>query len=297
MRHDRLRRDGGREGDTMVLAVLAVAGAALCYGAANVLQAAAVARATRPGLTGLLGGLARDPRYVSGLALVGAGFLLTLVAVRALPLFVVQAGRASSLGVTALLAAATLGTRLRRHEVGALAGVAVGLVAVALAAAPQGPADVPDSVRWAVLAAAGLLAVLTLAAVRAPASAGSGAALAVLAGCGFGLLSLGARVLGPITVPGVLADPSLYAIGLSGLTGLAAGALALQRSGVVTVATTMVATEAVVGSLLGLAVGDRPADGMGALAVAGFVVTVGSALLLARFGAPAAATPEPAVRG
>jgi hypothetical protein len=101
-------------------------------------------------------------------------------------------------------------------------------------------------------------------------------------------------VLGPIAVPGVLADPSAYAIGLAGLTGLAAGALALQRSGVVPVATTMVATEAVVGSLLGVAVGDRPADGMAGLAVAGFVVTVGSALLLARFGAPAPA-PEPAV--
>jgi hypothetical protein len=275
----------------MVLAVLAVAGAALCYGTAAVLQAAAVARASGPGLTGLFGGLARDPRYAGGLALVGAGFLLSLVAVRALPLFVVQAGRASSLGVTAVLAAATLGTRLRRHEVGALCGVAVGLVAVALSAAPQGPASVSDGVRWAVLAAAGVLAALVLAAVRTRPSAGSGAALAVLAGSGFGLLSLGARVLGPITVPWVLADPSAYAIGLSGVTGLVAGALALQRSSVVTVSTTMVATEAVVGSLLGVAVGDRPADGMAGLAVAGFVVTVGSALLLARFGAPAAAAP------
>ena len=276
----------------VVAAVLAVAGAALCYGTAVVLQAAAVARASGPGVTGLLGGLARDPRYVGGLALVGGGFLLSLVAVRALPLFVVQAGRASSLGVTAVLAAVTLGTRLRRHEVAALGGVAVGLVAVALAAAPQGPADVPDAVRWAALAgAAGLLA-LTLAASRTRSSPRTGAVLAVLAGGGFGLLALGARVLGPIAVPGVLADPSAYAIGLSGVTGLVAGALALQRGSVVTVSTTMVATEAVVGSLLGLAVGDRPADGMAGLAVAGFLVTVGSALVLARFGAPP--TPAPA---
>jgi hypothetical protein len=150
---------------------------------------------------------------------------------------------------------------------------------------------VPDGVRWATLAAAGVLVGLTLSAVRARPSAGGGTALAVLAGSGFGLLSLGARVLGPITVPGVLADPSAYAIGLSGVTGLVAGALALQRGSVVTVSTTMVATEAVVGSLLGVAVGDRPATGMGGLALAGFVVTVGSALLLARFGAPAAAAP------
>jgi hypothetical protein len=279
----------------MVLAVLALAAAALCYGGANVVQAAAVARASGPGQTGLLGGLARDPRYAGGLALVAAGFLLTLVAVRALPLFVVQAGRASSLGITAVLAAATLGSRLRRHEVAALVGVGAGLVAVALSAAPQGPADVPTAVRWAVLAGAGVLLVLALAGARSDVSAGSGAALAVLAGCGFGVLSLGARVLGPIAVPGVLADPSAYAIGVGGLTGLVAGALAMQRSSVVTVSTTVVATEAVVGSLLGVAVGDRPADGMAGLAVAGFVVTVGSALLLARFGAPAAAVPDPAL--
>ena len=284
----------------MLLAVLAVAAAALCYGASAVLQAAAVTRASGPGVTGLLGGLARDPRYVGGLALVACGFLLSLVAVRALPLFVVQAGRASSLGVTAVLAAATLGTRLRRHEVAALVGVAAGLLGVALAAAPQGPADVSDAVRWATLAAAGVLAALTLAVVRGRPSARAGTALAVLAGSGFGLLSLGARVLGPISVPGVLADPSVWAIGLSGATGLVAGALALQRGTVVTVTTTMVATEAAVGSLLGVAVGDRPASGMGGLAVAGFVVTVGSALLLARFAAPAVTDPMvepvPAVR-
>jgi len=270
----------------VLLAVLAVGGAACCYGAAAVLQAAAVARASRAGLTGLFGGLARDPRYAGGLALVALGFVLSLVAVRALPLFVVQAGRASSLGVTAVLAAATLGTRLRRHEVGALGGVAAGLVAVALAAAPQGPADVAEGVRWAVLAGSIVLVAATLAVVRARPSTRSAGVLAVVAGSGFGLLSLGARVLGPITVPGVFGDPSAYAIGLSGLTGLVAGALALQRGTVVQVSTTMVATEAALGSLLGVAVGDRPAAGLGWLALTGFVVTVGSALLLARFGAP-----------
>ena len=80
--------------------------------------------------------------------------------------------------------------------------------------------------------------------------------------------------------------------------GLVAGALALQRGSVVAVTTTMVATEALLGSLLGLAVGDRPADGMAWLATAGFLVTVSSALVLSRFGsadqtAPADAGPPP----
>jgi hypothetical protein len=100
------------------------------------------------------------------------------------------------------------------------------------------------------------------------------------------VLALAARVVGPMALPGVLTDPSAYAMGVAGAAGLLAGALALQRGTVVAVTTTMVATEAVLGSLLGLVVGDRPADGLAWLAAAGFVVTVGSALLLARFGAP-----------
>jgi drug/metabolite transporter (DMT)-like permease len=288
----------------VLLAVLAVAGAALCYGTSSVLQASAVARSGRTDLGGVAR-LAGDPRYLGGLLLVVAGFLLSVVAIRVLPLFVVQAGRASSLGVTAALAALVLGIRLRRTEALALGGVAVGLVAVALAATPQGPAEVPGAVRWAVLAAALVLAGTTLAAVRTRPSAQAAALVAALAGSSFAILALAARVVGPIALPGVLADPSAYAAGVAGASGLVAGALALQRGSVVAVTTTMVATEAVLGSLLGLAVGDRPAEGLAWLAAGGFLVTVGSALLLARFGAPDAVpgaaaeakpVPQPATR-
>ena len=281
----------------MGLAVLAVAGAALCYGASAVFQASAVARNTRTDLTGLIGRLAGDPRYLCGLLLVAGGFLLSVVAIRALPLFVVQAGRASSLGVTAALASVVLGTRLQRREMVALGGVAAGLAAVALAATPQGPATVPSAVRWAVLGVAVLLAALTVASSRTRPSPRSAALVAALAGSCFGILALAARVLGPISLPGVLTDPSAYAVGVAAAAGLVAGALALQRGSVVAVTTTMVATEALLGSLLGLAVGDRPADGMAWLATAGFLVTVSSALVLSRFGSAdqtAPAGPGPA---
>jgi hypothetical protein len=276
------------------LAVLAVAGAALCYGASAVFQAAAVARNPRTDLTGLIGRLAGDPRYLCGLLLVAGGFLLSVVAIRALPLFVVQAGRASSLGVTAALASVVLGTRLQRREMMALGGVAAGLAAVALAATPQGPATVPTAVRWAVLGVALVLAVLTVASSRTRPSARSAALVAALAGSCFGMLALAARVLGPISLPGVLTDPSAYAVGVAAASGLVAGALALQRGSVVAVTTTMVATEALLGSLLGLAVGDRPAEGMAWLATAGFLLTVSSALVLSRFGAADQAAPADA---
>lgn len=276
----------------MVVSVVALVLAATCSGAAAVLQARAVARAGQPGLAGLVGGLVRQPGYLGGLVLVGVGFLASLVAVQELPLFLVQAGRAASLGVTAVLAAVLLGSRLRPSEVGALGVLAVGLVGVAVAAAPSRVDTVSLGVRTAVLVAAGVLLVAVLAGSRAPTGPRAAGLLGVLAGVCFGVLSLAARVLAPVTVPGVLADPAAWAVGLAGLAGLAGGALAMQRGGVVLVTAAMVSTESVLGAVLGLAVGDRPVPGLGWLAVLGFLVTITGALLLARFGAPPVVEPD-----
>lgn len=279
--------------------MLAVAGAALCYGASVIFQAIGVERARSSALAGFVRGLAADSRYLTGMALTAAGFVLSLFAIRSLPLFVVQAGRASSLGVTAVLAALVLDARLRRREKAAVLGVVLGLVAVAGAAQEQGPAHVSDAVRWTILAAA--LAGATFIGLSARFGRGSArdrrpaTVLALVAGSCFGLLALCVRVLGPITLPDLLTDPSAYAGGVISLTGLVGSALALQRGHVVAVTTTIVATEAVLGSMLGVAVGDRPADGRAWLAVLGFAVTIVCALLLARFGSAVEVVDELAV--
>ena len=269
-----------------MLSIVALVVAAAASGTAAVCQASAVARSQHVGVAGFLGGLTRDPRYLAGLGLVGLSFVASLVAVHALPLFLVQAGRASSLGVTAVLAAALLGSRLRGREVLALGAVALGLVGVGWAADPSPVTSLPAAVPWLVLAGAGVLVVASVAGTRAPPGPAGAGLLAVLAGACFGLVSVAARVLEPIVIPGVLGDPAAWAIGLAGLSGLVGGALAMQRGGVVLVTATMVAVESVLGAVLGVAVGDRPTPGFGWMAVAGFTVTVGGALLLARFGAP-----------
>lgn len=270
----------------MLLSVVALVAAALCSGTAAVLQASAVGRSSADHVVGFLGGLARDPRYLGGLVLVAAGFLASLVAVQQLPLFLVQAGRAASLGVTAVLAAALLGSRLALREVVALGVLAVGLVAVAVAAAPSQITAVPRSVHWTVLLAAVVLLLAVLVVGRTAGGHRAAAVLGVLAGSCFGVVSLAARIVEPTGVGAVLGDPVTWAVGVAGLAGLVGGALALQRGGVVVVTAAMVATESVLGAVLGLAIGDRTVPGLGWLAVLGFAVTVGGALLLARFGAP-----------
>ena len=118
----------------------------------------------------LLWRLARSPAYLAGLALTALGFLLALVALRHLPLFVVQATRASSLGVTALVAVPVLGTRLLRYEVVGLIVVAVGLTMLGLSATVSPAPTVGLAWRMSLFA---VVAILALAALVQP---GGGAA-------------------------------------------------------------------------------------------------------------------------
>ena len=274
----------------MNLALLGVGAAAICSGGAAVLQASAVRRLPTASAVnaGFVVRLARSPRYLLALALVVAGFGLSILALRSLPRFVVQAGRASSLAVTALLAVLTLHVRLRRHEVIAVVGIVAGLLALALATGPQSAADVGMVTRVALLGAALLAGVAAAGALRIRPAGRSGVVLAVLAGICFGLLAVGARIVRGFAVPTLLADPAAWAMAVAGALGLLLGAAALQRAGVVTVTGAMVATETLLGAGLGvLLCGDRPAPGGAPAALAGFALVLGGALVLARFGAPA----------
>ena len=198
---------------------------------------------------GFVGRLARSPRYLLALVLVAAGFGLSILALRTLPLFVVQAGRASSLAITAVLSVLLLRVRLRTAEVIAVIGIGAGLVVVALTAGPQQTAEVGIAVRFALLG--GRAADRRVGRGRACGSASpahAGLVLAVLAGLCFGALAVGARsaarvlAVRPAHRPGRLGEP--VPAGL----GLLLGAIALQRAGVVTVTAAMVATETLVGA-------------------------------------------------
>lgn len=275
----------------MNTALVAVAAAACCSGSAAVLQASAVSRLPKASSmsAGFVGRLARSPRYLMALVLVAAGFGLSILALRTLPLFVVQAGRASSLAITALLSVLLLKVRLRRFEVIAVVAIGAGLVVVAATAGEQAVADVGAAARFGLLGAVVLVAVLAAAALRISSPTRSGMALAVLAGLCFGLLALGARLLRGFDPTVLIADPAAWAMAGAGGLGLLLGALALQRATVVSVTSAMVATETVTGAVLGMIVcGDRPADGLAIAAAGGFVLVLAGALVLARFGAPEA---------
>jgi drug/metabolite transporter (DMT)-like permease len=272
----------------MYVALVGVFAAAICAGSATVLQAMAVRKLpTQSGLDpSMLLRLARNPRYLLAFALLVANLAFSLAALRTLPLFVVQAGRASSLAVTAGLSVALLAARLRRTEYAALAVVLAGLVLLALTATTNDTEHTETALGYCLLGSLGVIVLVALVVLRLP--VGSGTGLAVLAGLCFAVLAACPRTLPSLDPFSAITHPSGWAMGLAALLGLLLNALALQRASVVAATATTVATETLVSATVGIVLfGDRTAPGLAAVSIAGFVLALGGSLALARFGAPA----------
>ena len=163
---------------------------------ASILQALAARRsAAVEGLDPrLLLRLLHSWQYLVGLALDGLAFLLSIAALRSLPLFAVQAIVASFLAITAVLGAVFLHMPLRRSDKIGVAVVILGLVLVGLSAAEDDAVAIGSAVHWGVLVVA-----VALGALAVPAALLSGpigvAALGAIAGLAFGAVAVGARIL------------------------------------------------------------------------------------------------------
>ena len=270
----------------MLLGLIGALAAALCYGSATVLQAVGVRRlAAMPPGSSLLARAWSGRLYGVGLALDGVGFLAALVALRSLPLFVVQSAIASSVGVTAVLAVLLLGARLSGREVTALVVVGLGLVALALSAGTESPTPLTAPWSWVVLAMVVPVGALSLVAARLPrGSRWAAPLLAAAAGLGFGGVGIAARV---VSVPEpwwhLLADPLAWAVAAYGVLAMVCYALALDRGAATTTAAVTFGVETVVPAAVGLLwLGDTVRAGFAAWAALGFVATLGGCVALAR---------------
>ena len=271
----------------MVLGLIGAFGAAVCYGVASVLQALAARRtATAEGLDPrLFLRLLKSMPYVAGLGLDVLGFLLSLLALRTLPLFLVQGVIASSLAVTAVLGAIVLHMSLSAREKIAVVVVVAGLILLALSAAEDHVVDVTLAQRWGVLIAAVALSGLAIALARLRGRMGA-AALGGVAGLQFGVVAIAARILPASYHPGVLlTDPATYALVIAAPVGLLALSTALQRGTVTQATAPLVVAETVAPALVGLLMfGDAPRGGWGWAAAAGFILAVLGAVSLASHG-------------
>ncbi|WP_267244810.1 DMT family transporter [Streptomyces sp. PR69] len=271
----------------MGIGLLFALGAAVCMGTATVLQAMGARRAAEgasaAGLGTVLLALRRWP-FVAGVGLDMVGFAAELAALRAAPIFTVEAALASSLAVTAVVAAVVLRIRLRRVEVAAVAAVCCGLALLALAAGREGEGEGDLTLRLGALGASAALALAGWTAGRWV-RRGRAVALGGVAGLSFGVVAVSARMLPDLEVPGVFAEPTAYAVALSGITGFLFLIDALQAGAVTAVTAAMVIGETVWPALFGVVwLGDTTRPGLAPLAVAGFALSIAGALALARFG-------------
>jgi drug/metabolite transporter (DMT)-like permease len=280
----------------VIVSLLAAFAAAALFGVASALQAYA-ARTEPPdsGVRGLLRVVLRWP-YLLGLACDLGGFVAEIVALRGLPLFVVQAAVAGSLAVTAVVAVPLLAARLSVDEWIAVSGVCVGLAAVGFSAGTEGTPTVGPAFRWGLAVATGVLIAAAWAATRLPDRARR-PALGLAGGLGFGIVAIAARILPGLAPAHLVRDPAAYLVVVAGVTAFAAFTTALRTGAVAAATAAMVLGESVVPSAVGvLLLGDTTRPGYWPVAAGGFALAVASALFLSRFGEPASVSADVGVR-
>ncbi|MGW3146406.1 MULTISPECIES: DMT family protein [Streptomyces] len=276
--------------------MLCALGAAVCFGTATVLQAMATREAADTGGGGdaaLLLRALRQWRYLAGLALDGLGFLLQIAALRSIPIYAVGAALASSLAVTAVVAAKLLRVRLSGVEWGAVAVVCAGLAMLGLASGTEGDRGGSAALKYAMLGTAVGVLLLGTVGGRLP-GRGRALLLGLGAGFGFGVVEVAVRLIDSLKPSDLLTNPATYALLLGGGAAFLLLTSALQRGSVTTATAGIVIGETIGPAAVGVVwLGDRTREGLTWLAVLGFVVAVAGALLLARFGEAPTANPAP----
>ncbi|HEY5075866.1 MAG TPA: hypothetical protein VIJ48_00040 [Acidimicrobiia bacterium] len=270
----------------MLLALVCALVANLSYGFGTVLQALGARRTSTAGHLDvmLFARLSRQLPYLGGLALDAVGFIASIIALRTLPLFVVQAAIAGSVGVTAMTAVFVFGFRLRTSDTLAIAVLIVGLGLLGASARGHHGAHLSHLGGWLLLIGVFVVASGGIIAARLPDPRGA-IGLAACAGLGFTGTAVAARALHvPTPTWRVMLEPVAIALVLYGVCGMLMFASALQRGSVTATSAVMFAVETIVPSIVGLtALGDRTRPHFEIVAAVGFGLTVGASLALARY--------------
>jgi drug/metabolite transporter (DMT)-like permease len=270
--------------------------ASVCYGVASVLQAVGARRVERTDqidhrlLVRVLGSLP----FLLGTALDAVGLGFNLIALRTLTLFTVQAVVNTNLAVTAVASVLLLHVTMERRDKAAVGAVICGLVLLGLASGPEGTGRFDVGHRYGLLAASALLAVAAMVVANVFKQVHP-AVLGGLAGFLFGLFGISVRVIASLDPARLVADPAAYSALISSVTGFLFFAAALQRGSVTATTAALVVGETTVPALVGLILlGDTARRGFAPLGVTGFVLAVGGALALSRYGELVDAKPPPA---
>ncbi|HTR95434.1 MAG TPA: hypothetical protein VMI73_27190 [Trebonia sp.] len=278
----------------MLASLTAALVAALFYGIASVMQSVAAHEASnrRPqdagagGVDpGLLPRMLRQWRFVVSLCLDALGFVAQLIALQRLPLFAVQAIVAANLAVIAVVASLTIKVKLSWREWLAVTGVVAGVGLLGSSAGPEGASQAGVEFKLALIVAIAALGLVGLAAARLLRDPARTLALGLVAGFGYGVIGIAARVLNGFEPLTLLRDPAAYAVAAAGIVSFMFYATALEGGSVTVATAAVVLAETLPPAVIGVTfLGDRTRPGLEPAAIAGFLLAVASAVMLARFG-------------
>jgi drug/metabolite transporter (DMT)-like permease len=224
---------------------------------------------------GALRALAARPAWLASIALGLAGFGLQVLALRHIPLSLVQPLLATGLLGLLAFSATVLGERVGGRELGAVLAIVAGVTVVALADPRRGE-DAGPGLAFVLVSAALALVALSAFAGRRP----RGAALLAAAIAADALAALAAAQAAR-ALPGVLPTAAWCALAAAGgIAAVAAESAVLQRRGAARVAPVVLAGQvAVPVALAPLVIGER-SDSVGLL-VSGLALVIGGSALLA----------------
>lgn len=277
----------------MLASLTAALVAAVFYGIASVMQSVAAHEASnrKPQVAdaggvdpGLLPRMLRQWRFVVSLCLDALGFVAQLIALQRLPLFAVQAIVAANLAVVAVVASLVIKVRLSWREWLAVTGVVAGVGLLGSSAGPEGASQAGVMFKLALIVAIAALGLIGLAAARLRDPART-LALGLVAGFGYGVIGIAARVLNGFEPLTLLRDPAAYAVAAAGIVSFVFYATALEGGSVTVATAAVVLAETLPPAIIGVVfLGDRTRPGLEPAAIAGFLLAVTSAVMLARFG-------------
>lgn len=230
---------------------------------------------------GLLVRLAKDPVYLVGFTGQVIGFGLAFLARANLPLYLVQAGAMSAVGIAAVLGAVLLGWKIRLVEIGALVVVAAGLLLLVEAAVPSPARDLPPAAGWALVGLLVLVAVAAVPLARVPGSRGA-IALGGLAGVAFAILAVASRPLASGPLLELPLQPLFWLMVVSALVGQALLAAALQRGSTTATMASMDSVSVLLASVVGLLLlGDQILAGREPWVIGGLALVLCGVIVMA----------------
>jgi hypothetical protein len=183
-----------------------------------------------------------------------------------------------------VLASLLIGVALSWREWAAVTGVVAGVGLLGSSAGSEGATAAGTVFKLALIVAiAGLgLCGIAAARIRAPART---LMLGTVAGLGYGVLGIAARVLNGFDPLTLVRDPATYAVIAAGIVSFAFYATALEGGSVTVATAAVVLAETLPPAVIGVVfLGDTTRPGLAPAAIAGFMLAVASAVMLARFG-------------